>query len=325
MLFKDNDIATFKQYINVPFTFDTNNTFNGLMDAEIDVLVPVIGNTLYTTLNGVVAANDTESYATLLQYCRRVVAPTSLLKAMPLLNVRFTATGLKNTVSDGTSTIYQWQYRETEAALKNIRDIALNDLWKYLFVNATDLGWTNPNKTKSIFNNADDFIQYYPLHQPYRMFPYMLPIIAKVEKLWIYGAIGKDFYNELVAYSITDGTDAMILEAIELLKNAVANYTIHKCTTDLNVELTPQGLSVLFGREGDAPTKGNTAAPEKTVIALKDTTLNDAKIFIGQLKTFLMNNASVSVFPTFFTSTYYENKSYQKVDRNKFRTGVFHI
>ena len=320
MLFKDNDIATFKQFINVPFTFDTNNTFNGLMDAEIDVLIPVIGNTLYASLNGIVAANDTTTNPDLLSLCRRVVAPTSLLKAMPLLNVRFTQSGLKNTVSDGTTNIYQWQYRETEAALKNMRDTALNDLWKYLFTNATALGWTNPNKVVSIFNNADDFTQYYPLHQPYRMFPYMLPIIAKVEKLWIYGAIGKDFYNELVAYS---GTNAAILEAIELLKNAVANYTIHKCATDLNVELTPQGLSVLFGREGDAPTKGNTAAPEKTVSALRDTTLNDAKIFIGQLKTFLMNNASVSVFPTFFSSTYYENKNYQKVDRNKFRTGVF--
>jgi len=320
MLFKDNDIATFKQYVNVPFTFDTNNTFNGLMDAELDVLVPVIGNTLYASLNAIVLANDTTTSVQLLSLCRRVVAPTSLLKAMPLLNVRFTSTGLKNTVSDGTANIYQWQYREAQDALKTIRDTALNDLWKYLFANATDLGWTNPNKNVTIFKHADDFTQYYPLHQPYRMFPFMLPIISKVEKLWIYGAIGKDFYNELVAYS---GDNDIELEAIELLKNAVANYTIHKCTTDLNVELTPQGLTVLFGREGDAPTKGNTAAPEKNVSALRDTTLNDAKIFIGQLKSFLMNNASATVFSTFFTSSYYENKNYQKVDRNKFRTGVF--
>ena len=322
MLFNNNDISTFQQYINVQFTFDVNNTFDGLLDAEQDVLVPVIGETLYAALNTIVANNDNATNKDLLALCRRVVAPASVLIALPLKVVRIGTSGLSQVVAEGQTPITQWQYRQTEESLKNKISIALNDLWKYLYTNATALSWTNPNVVVSIFTNADDFINYYPLHQPYRIFPLLQPVIGKVENLWIYGAIGQAFYKELLAYT---GTDTNTLEAIRLLKNAIANFTIHKSTTDLPVNITPQGFTVLFGREGDQPYKGTVAASDKTMSALRDTTLNDARIYMGQLKTLLNTNASDSVFATYFASKYYENKRHHKIDRNKFRNGVFHL
>ena len=322
MLFKNDDITTFKQYINVQFTFEVNNTFDGLLEAEQEVLVPVIGQTLYDTLNTIVASNDTETDTQLLALCRRVVAPASVLNSLPLRVVKISSSGINQPLAEGQVPVTQWQYRNTEEALKNKIASGLNDLWKYLYANATTLSWTNPNTVVSIFKTADDFTNFYPLHQPYRIFPLLQPVIGKVENLWIYGAIGQDFYKELIAYT---GNDALTLEAIRLLKNAIANFTIHKATTDLPINITPQGFTVLYGREGEQPYRGTTQASEKAMAALRDTTLADARIFMGQLKSFLTDTASSSVFPTFFASKYYENKTHGKIDHNKFRTGVFHF
>ena len=322
MLFNDNDISTFKKYINVQFTFDVNNVFDGLLDAEQDVLIPVIGSNLYSSLNTIVSENDTTTNSDLLTLCRRVVAPASVLIALPLKVVKVNSTGINQVLAEGQTPIAQWQYRNTEEALKNKIAIALNDLWKYLYSNAEALSWANPNVVISIFNNADDFINYYPLHQPYRIFPLLQPVIGKVENLWIYGAIGQAFYKELLDYT---GTDENTLEAIRLLKHAIANFTIHKSTTDLPINITPQGFTVLYGREGDQPYKGTTQAPEKLIASLRDTTLNDARVFMGQLKTLLNTNASVSVFATYYNSSYYENGQRRKIDHNKFRNGVFHL
>jgi len=319
-LFKANDTATFKQYMNVSFTFDTGNNFFGLVEAEDQHLKNVVGQTLLTALRtNANATNPDHGYDELLSLSRAVVAPLSVLLGISTRHIKIGDTGLKKTSSEKTENVFNWEYREVKEELQNKVALAWDNLYKYLFANAATFEWENPQPYSTIFKTAEDFKAYYPVVQPYRNFPLLLPIIAKVEKLFVHDAIGKDFLAELKEN--TDD-DADTLEAIDLLKSAIAHFTIHKASIDLPVKITAEGFTVAYAITSDEPFANNKTGNGSQLETRRNETLKDGRTFMSKLKKLLNAKASDELFATFFESAYYTAPATERVDRNSTRKGI---
>jgi hypothetical protein len=320
MLFKSNDIAAFKQFINVSFTFELGNTFPGLKEAEEDYLVPIIGQELYDEFVAEVAATISEEHEAIINLCRKYVAPLSILLGLSNRHIKIGDTGLKKTISEKTDNLFKWEYLELKNELEEKAAKALNNLYKYLYANAAALDWEDPNSFKAIFKTADEFTESYPLYLPYAVFPMLKPIMKQIEKQFLHEFIGEEFLNELKEIEEPEGDD---LKAINLLKDAIAHLTIYKATDILPVKITGNGLTVLFNRTVDQPFDGQMAAPDNTLSLLRNERLRDGNLFMAQLKKMLDTKASASVFTTYKTSSYYDDPTAAVVDRNEERKGVF--
>lgn len=323
MLFKSNDIATFKQYINVSFTFDINNHFPGLMEAEDDYLLPILGQTLFDELKTQAAAAEVaDEYKEIISLCRKVVAPLSVLLGISTRHIKIGDSGLKKTTAEGVDNVFSWEYREIKEELTEKAAKAIDRLWQYLFAHATALNWEDPSPIKTIFKSGTDFNNHYSLHQPHRIFPLLKPIIKKVEELFIWDAIGEDFYNELKVLE-SDGEEET--KCIDLLKSAIAHFTIYKAVNELSVKKTEHGLTVLLNKTVDQPYEGEVSAPTNLMTLTRDEALRDGNKYLKKLRLFLRAKASENLFKTYYDSSFYAKKPTEKFDGNATRKGIVRL
>lgn len=321
MLFKPNDTATFKQFINVSFTFDVNNVFPGLKEAEEDYLVPILGEELYQILCEDVAGlgEIPEDDAALINRCRKMVAPLSIYLDALTRHLKIGDSGIKKTSSEGTENIFQWEFLQVKDELEGKVARATNDLWKYLYANAAAFDWVDPSPFKTVFKTADDFSNCYTLHLPYAVFPMLKPIIKQVETLFIHDAIGEEFLEELKVLAEPSADET---KALALLRNAIAHFTIHKSVDTLPIKISRHGFTVLMNEATDKPYKGEASAPSNLMSLLRTERLKDGNLYMSKLKTMLNTKASAEVFVTYFNSSYYESPTTEKEDRNANRKGV---
>ena len=292
------------------------------MEAEDDYLKPILGDALYEALLAeVIADTVADEYKTILHLCRKVAAPLSVLLGISTRHIKIGDSGLKKTTAEGTDNVFAWEYREVKDELQNKVAKALDNLWKELY-GEHDYEWGDTSAFQSIFKTAADFANVYPLHQPYRIFPLLQPVIVKVEELFINDSIGEAFYNELIENTDPSDDEA---KAIKYLKMAIANLTIHKSISDLPVKITPQGFTVLFHNANDQPYMGEQHAPDNLLSMLRDETLETGRIFLNRLKKLLNEKASDEVFATYKNSSYYSIQPTTPVDRNESRQGIVRL
>ncbi|MBV9989379.1 MAG: hypothetical protein JO301_16995 [Chitinophagaceae bacterium] len=325
MLFKTNDITTFKKFINVSFTFDVNNNFPGLMEAEDDYLKPILGDDLYEQLNtSANAESPDEGLADLLSLCRKVIGPLSVLLGISTRHIKIGDSGLKKTVADGVENVFGWEYREVKEELKDKVAKALDKLWQHLYEHGDDYDWEDTTEINTIFKTGSEFNQHYSLHQPHRVFPLLKPIIKKVEELFIWDAIGKAFLEEMKELTESEGNPDR-LHALDLLKSAIAHFTIHKAVSELTVKKTDNGLTVMLNDVGDQPFKGDRTAPDNLLTLVRDEALKDGQKYLKKLRLFLREKASAELFRTYFESDYFDTKPTKKTDYNANRTGIVRL
>jgi hypothetical protein len=323
MFINDNDIATFKKYLNVSFTFNTKNKFVGLQEAEEDFVKPILGNSLYTVLKAqILLPSVPDVYKNLLHQCRKVTVPLSIYNNIATKGFIIGDGGIKKTTAADGENLYRWEFKEIENELRDKVSKAVDDLWKYLFANATALSWQNPSKFNTIFKTADDFANVYSLQQPYRIFNLFLPIVSKVEELYLYDVIGEVFYKQLIAVSTPTVLET---KAIDLLRQAAAHYTVYCSVNDLNIKITEYGLTVPFGNATDSVQPNEKTATAHQLKLLKEARLADATRFLNRAKKLLNQNASNSVFATYYNSSYYVNPNTVATDYNATRKGIVRL
>ena len=321
MLFKANDISTFKKYVNVSFTFDTNNNFPGLDEAEQEFLKPILGEDLFDILQAQAdAENVEEQYEELLGKARRYVAPLSILLGISTRHIQIGDTGLKKTVSENKENVFGWEYREVKEELRDKCAKALDRLWEYLFEEGDTLDWADPSPIKLLFKNGADFNRSYALHQPHRVYPQLKPTIKKVEELFIWDSLGEEFLNELKEVAVPSDHQKKV---IDLLKSAIAHFTIHKIVGTLSIKVTENGLTVLLNDAGDQPYKGERIAPDNLLTMTRDEALRDGNKYMKKVRSYLRDNKGEAVFNTYIQSKYFTERSTEKVDYNATRKGIF--
>lgn len=304
-----------KNYVKVNFTNSTSSLPN-LTRAEERFLLPVLGQTLY---DAVVSTTPDPAHETLITYCKWVVAPLAYWLELPMIQTQLTDTGLRTAENENYTAAHKWEFEKILASLEEDGCWALERLIKYLFDNAETLSWTAPDEYKIIFKTATEFKRFYPIHQPYRTFESLRPLVTQVQDQYIITSIGEDFFEELRTY---DASDANILKAIMLVKKAVANLTIMRAVEVMSVRVTREGFSVQLG-DADVQNTGQGNAPENQLSMLHRQCQQNGEGYLNQLKEFLNENASASVFATYFGSDYYVDPDDDVEDANENRTGVY--
>jgi hypothetical protein len=326
-------IAELQKFIKVSFTYSEIKALPNIQLAEDRQIKPIIGANVYATLQDQVDGNEI-LWTDLYNCICRVSAPLSVLSDLALRHIKLSDSGLKKTSSETQENVFKWEYMEVKDQLLEAAAIALDELWQHLYANGDEYDWEDPTDYQLAITTAKEFSQCYALHQPYRVFPLLQPIIKTVEKLFIVGGIGKTFLQELkeidsadlvIAEEDTDAQEAIKktkAEVLDLLKLAIAHFTIHKAYSKLPVKITDKGLTVIYEADSDKPESGEKTAGAAEQDKIARDAMNDGRMYMGQLKKLLNDNASADLFKTYYESDLYIAPGTVKANVNDSMTGI---
>jgi hypothetical protein len=316
-LIKDNDIATLRKYVKISFTATAVKSMPDIDAAERKFLIPILTQEVFNALQAKVDNNDA-AWNTLLNICRAAIAPLAVWLDLPFYQASLEDGGLKTTHSDNKQAAHQWEYNRIETALVNKGMAALEDLIEHLLKNGDEYDWEDDSDDKSIFRTGTEFCKYAGIHQPNLTFQQLKPLIKEVEDHFIRAAIGDDFFEELCK------KNSAVLEekkAIQLIKKAVANYTIARSVERLTVKITPHGLMACLQNDTEA-FNAEVPAKDKQLVMLLNSSMRDGDAYQVQLIQYLNKTASLEVFETFYNSEFYKPPTTQRIEPNDSRNGV---
>lgn len=306
-------IAEAKAYLRLPHVSE-NASLPNIGRVEKRFIVPILGQALFNTLSGFTPN------AGLLALVKAAIVPLAYYNDLAWSHAAITDAGVRVQQSENMPTASRWSYMELKEALHNESMEALNDLWQYLYDNATVLSWTDPSISGVVFKTSTEFSKYFSICQPARVFNSLKPIIAEVEDHFLYPVAGEAFVLALVALASPTAADK---KALKLMRNAVAMFTINRACSKLPVQVGGNGLTVLLSAP-DQPTNGQVNAPQSQLQKLEQITENEAQRHLKQLTDYLQATASETVFIPFFESDLYVAPSTEEAsNENSRRKGVF--
>lgn len=290
--------------------------------AEEEYILPVLGNTLFTSLQAEV--EGTVTHDDLLDKVRFASAFLIYYKELPLMHTIITESGLRTVTNDKIQGAYRYQYEGTRQHLENEGLAALERLYEFLMTNVGDYPtWQNSESytrlNKNIIKTGKDFSAYYYLFQPNRTFNALQPVMQEVEDFYIKSLMDDDFFTYLKGLSTPTGDE---LTVSNYFKKAVANLTIHKAITKLAVKVRPEGFTVMLASSDRNPASETNAAVDQLEV-LRNETYKDGNEYLNKAVNLLNSKASSTVFPLYFASTYYKGPDTIIEDSNDYNGGMY--
>lgn len=327
-----NDKNLVKEFVRISFINSLSSLPNWEV-AEQRYLLPLIGDAMYDKLVAIAADNGaSDQDRDLLKKARAVIAPLAYLVELPLIHTQLTDAGLRVVETNNMVAAHRWEFNKVEEFLTESGAFAIETLLKFLFKNKADYAeWTSSDEyselNELIFDTATDFDKCFKTASPFRIFWDFKPLIKEVQDLYINPLIGEDFFIEL---RDNEAPSTEEKKAIDLIKNAVAQYTIVKAVEKYSVKITTKGFSILLAaansdsvNAGDDPAASSrTGASTQALSLLYDSCQNTGDAYALKLKEYLNQNASAELFTTFFNSDLYVAPDVVDVDRNDTRTGL---
>lgn len=319
-------LSQITQYVSISSASATTGILPKMRRAEEDYIIPVLGQTLYDSLQAEVTSG-TVTHTDLLDKVRAALAFLIYYTELPFLHTVITDSGLRSVTNDKVQGAYRYQYEDVRSNLEDAGLSGLEKLYAFLMANAADYPtWQNSTAyqrlNKNIIRTGADFSNYYFLFQPNRTFHALQPVLQESEDFYIKNAIGEDYFNLLKSNASPTTAEAKV---IDLLKKAVANLTIHKAITKLSVKVRPEGFTVILGGRETAFSSSNNeqSATDKQLEKLFNETYHDGNAYLVGAQKYLNDNASVSVFADYFTSPNYIDPTAVIVDPNDINGGMY--
>lgn len=300
--------------------FNDNSRIADMNAAEERFLVPILGQELYELLLTEVD-EEASDYADLIAKCRRVLAPLAYWLDLPNIQSGITDRSAGTFTSQNMEPMHRWEYEKLLANLEDKGTFALDKLIEHLYEKKDDYSWTPPAKYTGIFTSGSQYNDYYTLYQPYRTFENLRAFVKHVEETYIRETIGDEFFEEL--RDNTNPSDEEI-KALKFLRFAVANYTIRAAATKLPVRISADGFTTALSFQTDAVDPSQQMARAKELDILRSQAEQDGDAYLTMLKNYLDNNASETVFATYFASDKYTAPVAEAdyVDPNTNRSGI---
>lgn len=234
--------------------------------AELKYLVPLIGYTQYSDIEGKINADPVEAMSdqetALLPYLRRVVAFFAYLDDMGTDNAKITDSGIRTTESANLPRVFGWQYKELKNTLQAKAYDAVEVLLRFLFENKDDYPeWVGSEEYSSLNNllikTGTDFDAHYRLYQPMRTFYALKVLIDEVQEDFLKPGIGEDLLNYFKEEASLDEDEKPILK---LLKKATAYMTIKKACQHYTVRFDSNGFTITNSDQENPETAGRSQA-----------------------------------------------------------------
>lgn len=315
---------------HLPVSATDNNASVPTMQAvsENEYLLPVLGSELFDALQD--EADQVPFPATPSDLMAKVMPAAVLLayyKELPFLHTRITNTGLKNVTTDSQQGAYRYQYEALLQECESIGLMHLEILFSFLMKKKDDpdyADWKNSEAyarlNKNLIKTGAEFKTYFTIHQPHRTFYALQPVMQEVEDLYIKKSIGSEFFDSLKDLDNPSDEEKYL---IDLLKKSIANLTVHKACSKLTVRIGMDGFTVALNPASDQYNSGQSSASEKNIALLRQDTERDGNNFLNDAKIYLDKKANASVFPLYFDSEYYTDRSVAVKNINDSMNGVY--
>lgn len=309
-------------------SLNNDKSLPDMEDAEQKHIIPVIGESLYNRLQSLYSSgSEDKSFLRLIAIVRKPLVAYAYLDNIGLLHATITDAGVRRFGTGDMPSVYAWEFRELTKSLSGKAMSGMELLLEYLDNNSMDWPeWSDSPlwglRNNLIIKSGKDFSNNYPLYQPCRTYNALLPIIVEVQDNYIIPSVGKPFFDSLF---INSG-DSSNHEVIRLIKKSVAHYTIKHAVEQLPVSVTELGLTVLTaGNSNDVEYPGKTSASDHLLELKGRAADRDGALYLRKVKSYLNKNASDQLFPLYFRSKYYNNKSNKGFDKGNERRKIFRL
>lgn len=304
-----NDIAS----AGLKISFSSNNA--RLPDFEYYeqmYLVPLLGSSLYNVL---VTSGVPNTHTRLRILALRASVSLAYWHELPFQHGNISDTGVFVITNENHSAAPRWVFEKMRESLAEKGLTAIELMLQELHQNKATFNWEPPAEHKdSCFLHAAQFNQFVRLHQPYRTFDTLRPLVRQVEEEHLHNAMGASFYKALLT-STEEASQALVL----LIRKAVAQLTLKAALAVLPVRIGVEGVTVFLRDNNDTPQQGRSNAPSETLnLAYKNADENGRSYLIDAIS-FLRANASATVFADYFNSSYYRapNSPQQTIDNSQ--------
>lgn len=303
MLFKTN--ATLLQFAELASDIQFNSVRSTINLVEQQHIAPILGNTLFNSLNQAYTAAADESALTdvektLLEKCRFVIGPLVCYYYLPKAEVKLGGAGAQRIESDSNKTAYQNQVINFREQMLREGGMATETLLQFLDENKDDypdwLTSTGYQDYKDLFiKSGSEFQGLFSSHSPYRNYMAMRGHMKDVEQNSIRTLLGDQLFNHLK--EIDQSADPSFSETekdlLQKVKKVIAYLTVATSIPFLNVRVDINGLTVMnsTSAQNDQQAK-RSAASDKALDALINACNAAAKSWINNVTTFLEDNAA---------------------------------
>jgi hypothetical protein len=287
--------------------------------AEIQYIKTYLGNqlynnlvTAYSSLTSTQTIDDLQPpYKALAPYVQRALANLAATSNTIVALLDISQTGIKISKEEGAATPWQWQIEDLKAKFYDDGFWALENLLEFLEENVTDYAdWkTSPAYTlnkKRFINSAGDFNIYYTISDNRMTFFALLPIIDRVEELIIKPNITPALYNELKTAIAENALNSDEEALIDFIKPAVACHTISRALTELQLQVSANGILVKLYKAMNNNSRENVKATDNAIANAKTEAYNNGEAWVKKLRAYLDENASATKYVSYYNSTLYQ-------------------
>ena len=239
------------------------------------------------------------------------------------MHVRITDSGVRRTTTDNMPAAYKWEYDEAMQYLEERAYSTLDAALSYLFDNAALFANFNNSaahnaQKHALFSSGAVFGRYVRIHHPFSTFAALQPLVANAEQMFIEPTIGADFYRLLLT-----STDNPVERAyaLDLARNAVANLCIYIATQKMPCRIGPHGFTVLAGQKTNGGERNQATAP--TIESTGESHKIFGEKFLYAMFNYLNTKASTTVWPTYFSSTFYLSPTANIINRKNDARKIF--
>ncbi len=313
MLFKKTtDLQPFTE-VNSAINF--NSLQRSIVAAEHEFIVPVIGLALYNALDAAYTAvvNETDLSVTnqaLLKSIRTALAPYVMMVYASKAELQFTDGGLRREETGNSKTAFQYQTRNLKDQLKKEGDTGIEMLLAFLEAYNPDYGeWTSSEEFKfyrSLFiKTGSEFNKYYITQSPQRNYRALRAVMKDVEDLIIKKCIGTELFNDLKSKTtaITPELTEEEIAFLDILKKAIANFTIARGIHQLSTRMDEFGITVTspatFASQDELSKRAAAANPQLNGIA--NEAYNTGSEYLTQARDYLVKYSSATILIPWYT------------------------
>jgi hypothetical protein len=302
----ENDVIP---YVDVDQDLSLPSIQPDINDKETTVLVPLLGDTLYTDIETKYNANTSLSSPEeeLLKLAQKVVVNLAMSEAIDSLTLSVNDNAITVGESNREKQPFRYQVENFRKQCLRRGYGAIEDLLKFLSENtAVFPSWDETevsNSTRQFFiNSALDFQQYEDIKANRTTFEALKPLMRDVENIALVQVLGETFMQELKT-AVKDETiaGAELNLLVKFIRPALAKLVIADACDSLTVEIKGNGI-VVNQVAGD---ESQSTATEPLIDRKRIFAKRLGEYYLNKTREYLNATATELLFATYFNSTLY--------------------
>lgn len=297
------DIEQFKEYTGgaVNSSVELASLVPAYHEAVQKNIVPLLGDSLWNTVDTTWDGTPTAEVLALLPYVRRALAHLTMYEYSHIGNVQFSEAGLVRMETEQLKTAYKYQERQYKIWMRDAGYNRLEELQLFLMSNSADYpSWDSSVAYQQLINTARTFRAYYGKSVGRYTFEMLQGLLQEIEALVVEANVGSSFYERLRAgQEAGDLTDAE-LTALHRAYRTITHYTIEEAMIRQFVTFEGDQVVKYEGAVNQTYTSERPTTADESIFA-KKYHQHRAKLHLDRLLAYLQSDLdSFPLYKTFY-------------------------